>query len=186
METKETEKSVFNPQKHFSNELAEAFLKEMCRVGSAIKAASNLGLNRPSLYRWREQHPDFDEAWREADIIINENILSELYRRGHDGYDEPVFWKGEVVGEIRKYSDKCLVFMAGVRMPELRPNRQSLEIGNKPGETLKIANRDVGELTDDELRHIDKTLEGIDARIRSEKESGSTGDKEGTCPSTPA
>jgi hypothetical protein len=62
----------------------------------------------------RRQIKDAIERQLKADIdsVRNDVIRTALYRRGIDGWDEPVFHAGEEVGTVRRYSDRCLVALA--------------------------------------------------------------------------
>ena len=57
---------------------------------------------------------DWDEALEEA----RELLEAEARRRAAIGVDEPVFYKGKVVGHIRKYSDNLLMFLLKAHWPE--------------------------------------------------------------------
>lgn len=75
--------------------------------------------------RWfqaqRQQDPDFDLAWHNAMECATDRLKAEAWRRGKEGVDEPVIFKGELcyaadskTGElkpltIKKYSDTLLL-----------------------------------------------------------------------------
>jgi hypothetical protein len=69
---------------------------------------------------------EFSEALKTAQIkrdrILNQGLLekaeAELAVRGISGFEEPVFWQGELVATKRKYSDTCLIFLLKALAPD--------------------------------------------------------------------
>ena len=53
-------------------------------------------------------------------------LEAECRRRGHDGVEEPVYYLGQVVGSIRRYSDACLLAL----LRAYRPDRFSARRGH--------------------------------------------------------
>ena len=59
-----------------------------------------------------------EEAWYEgADVLIE-----EAQRRGAEGWQEPVYQKGELVGYVTKYDSNLLMFSIKGRRPEYKEN----------------------------------------------------------------
>ena len=84
-------------------------------VQAACKAA---GYKRQVAYRWRRSDPDFDARWREALAFAIDLLEEEADRRGRDGVDQPVFFRGAQCGVKRKYSDALLF----ARMKAVKPH----------------------------------------------------------------
>jgi hypothetical protein len=84
-------------------------------VAFACRAA---GYSVPSVYRWRAEEAEFAERWDQSITIAADLLEDEADRRGRDGYDEPVFCKGQEVGQKRRYSDRLLL----ARLKALRPH----------------------------------------------------------------
>ena len=83
----------------------------------AACAASNY--SRSCAYRWRKEDKDFAAKWDEALQVAADLLEEEADRRGRDGVDEPVFFRGEAKGAKRKYSDALLL----ARLKALRPEQ---------------------------------------------------------------
>jgi len=47
-----------------------------------------------------------------------EALEDEAVRRGHEGWGEPVFYQGQCVATVRKYSDTLLIFLLKGRKPQ--------------------------------------------------------------------
>ncbi len=75
-------------------------------------------MSRRSAYDWRKEDQEFANEWDAAEALGTDLLEDEARRRAAQGVDEPVFWKGEVKGFVRKYSDVLLIFMLKARRPE--------------------------------------------------------------------
>ena len=90
-------------------EQLETFLKALALTGNVSASAEMAGTTRQTMYRHKDADLNFEIAWQHAmDQAIDELEL-EARRRGLDGYLEPVFQSGELVGYKRKYSDSLLI-----------------------------------------------------------------------------
>lgn len=67
-----------------------------------------------------EEDEEFALAVQTITDLTNEDLLSEARRRGRYGAEEDVYYKGEVVGKRKVYSDVLLMFLIKGRMPEYR------------------------------------------------------------------
>lgn len=85
------------------------YLSAYAYYGTHLQAQRASGVHRENHYNWLKvwpltYAPMFDDAQR-----ITGEVLEETARkRAVDGWDEPVFYEGEVCGHIRKYSDRML------------------------------------------------------------------------------
>ncbi len=61
---------------------------------------------------------DFAARWDRAMEIACDRLEEEAWRRGHDGWLEPVFYQGEATGAIKRYSDTLLVLLLKAHRPE--------------------------------------------------------------------
>lgn len=94
------------------------FLEHVIEGFSISDACKAIKVARRTPYDWRELDADFAEAWDEAVDIGNGALEDEAMRRGVKGVDEPVYYKGQPVGHIKRYSDTLLIFLMKGRMPE--------------------------------------------------------------------
>jgi hypothetical protein len=85
-------------------------------VNTACAAA---GYARRCVYRWRSSDRMFAARWRDANAVACDLLADEADRRGRDGFDVPVFYKGEQCGAKRRYSDSLLL----ARLKALRPEQ---------------------------------------------------------------
>ena len=99
-------------------------------------AASNADVARQVAYRARDSSATFRAAWDEALEEARELLEAEARRRASIGVDEPVFYKGKVVGHIRKYSDNLLMFLLKAHWPE--KFRDAVEYSGPSGGPVKV------------------------------------------------
>lgn len=103
-----------------TREKEQEFLDLLRFNGNVTVSARQVGCSRKVFYDHRNKYPAFREAWDEALEEATEHLEEEVRRRGQDGYDEPVFWKGVQTATVRKYSDNLLMFLMKKRNPEFR------------------------------------------------------------------
>ena len=66
------------------------------------------GISLKRAKRWR-RGPRYDRLCDEAIQSCVERMEAEADRRGVDGYDDPIFFEGQQVGTVRRYSDQLLM-----------------------------------------------------------------------------
>ena len=96
----------------------KAFLQALESGLSVVQSAQIAGVAVGTAYYWRRNDLDFAKRWAVAYQQGAETLETEVLRRAVDGVDEPVFYKGAVVGSVRRYSDTLLMFILKVRSPE--------------------------------------------------------------------
>jgi hypothetical protein len=65
-----------------------------------------LGINRVTMYRWRQDDPSFAQAYSDAMEAGTDLIEQEARRRAVEGYDRPIFQRGALVG-LERVSTCC-------------------------------------------------------------------------------
>lgn len=97
----------------------ELFLESLAQNGNVTQAARVAGWKYPTIAEeLRKEDPDFDRAWFDAKRQANDSLVAEARRRAVEGVQEPVFYKGEMIGSVTKYSDKLLETLLKGEMPE--------------------------------------------------------------------
>lgn len=114
------------------------FLRALARTGSVPLAAKTAGLSVEPVLELREEDPAFAERWREAEELAGAALEAEARRRAVDGVEEPVFYQGQKVGVVRRYSDSLLgLLLRGNRPEKFRDRADTGERGGVPI-TVKI------------------------------------------------
>ena len=65
----------------------EQFLTAHTVGMSVVNAARYAGVDRRTIYRWRDKDPEFAKAWREAREGLVEDLEMEAYKRAFKGND---------------------------------------------------------------------------------------------------
>lgn len=108
-----------------SCERKERFLKHLSMSGNISEAGRIAGVQRSTLYMWKETDPEFMVRWDEALEEAADALEAEARRRAIEGYDEPVTYAGRVVCDpdtgnpiVRKrYSDRLMAFLLRAHRP---------------------------------------------------------------------
>jgi hypothetical protein len=93
------------------------FLEALAVGWSVTHAAKRAGVARQRFYEQRDGDSEFASAWDDALAQGTEALEDEARRRAAEGWEEPVFQRGELVGHVRKYSDNLLIFLLKARDP---------------------------------------------------------------------
>lgn len=110
--------------KEITPQQRDKFLKRLkSSAGNVSKAAQAAGIGRTSVYNYRDSDPEFKAAWDEVIDFVVDAMEQEMHRRSTAGVLEPVFYKGEAVGKIRKFSDRLLEFALKAKRPEVYRER---------------------------------------------------------------
>jgi transposase-like protein len=107
-------------------------------AGNVTAACAAAGISKRAAYDWREADPEFKEAWDDAVDLTTEALEQEVYRRAHDGCEEPVFYQGQMCGTIRRYSDTLAMFTLKARNPTKYRDNSKLELGGANGGPIQV------------------------------------------------
>ena len=123
----------------------EKFLATLQKTGGNISRACKAeGIARNTAYTWRDEDKDFAIRWDEALQAGLDELEQEARRRAFEGLQNAVFYKGEVVGYEREYSDTLMIFLLKGGRPEKYKDRQEIEASVKHSvddETIKKINQ---------------------------------------------
>jgi hypothetical protein len=148
-----------------------SFINSYANLGNIALACKQANVGRKAVYRWYREDIDgfkglFDEAYQEACELVE----AEIHRRGVKGWDEGVWYKGDEVGTVHKYSDILLIFLAKALMPD--KYRDKFEGANilstGPIANLNVVKNDVVQMIagmpEDELKRlVDRGRKQIEA-----------------------
>ena len=112
------------------------FLAALAVNGNVSDAAKQANVSRIAFYALRKKSKQFAEQWEEALEQGIDALELEAHRRAVEGIDEPVYYKGDVVGKVRKYSDTLLIFLLKGNRPEKYADFH--KISNPDGKPLTV------------------------------------------------
>ena len=109
----------------------DTFLRALMEIGKIQPASRASGVDHSSIYATMRAEPDFKAAVEEARAIGSgpyvDTLTDEAHRRAVEGIQEPVFYKGERVATVRKYSDNLLMFLIKREDPSYRDSYRAPE-----------------------------------------------------------
>src|SRR5215813_6861298 len=112
MESKPVFKGIHNLKKR-------AFLVKYSESGRLFKAAKAAKIHWTSHYIWLKRDKKYVEAFAIAVDIAADRYEDEVRRRGFEGFDTPVIYKGKIMDRYKEYSDNLAMFS----LKGLRPNK---------------------------------------------------------------
>lgn len=96
------------------------YLAHLARTGRKLQSMRAAGMRPAAATELRKADPAFSLLEGEALARYGELLEAEAHRRGVEGWDEPVFFKGEVCGHVRRHSDRLLELALKKNVPEWR------------------------------------------------------------------
>jgi hypothetical protein len=119
-----------------------ALLEAYIQFGTVTHASQAVGIGRRTHYDWLAADPAYAGAFADAKDAVADAYELEVKRRAIEGVDEPVFYKGEICGHVRKFSDLLLIFMLKALRPgKYRETVNSAHSGKVTLEALVAASR---------------------------------------------
>jgi hypothetical protein len=94
------------------------FLAALALSHSPRLAARAAHISPMTAYFHRRKDPDFAEQWEEAESHAADLILGRAFQRALEGDCEPIYYKGKIVGHIRKFDSRLQIEMLRAFMPE--------------------------------------------------------------------
>jgi hypothetical protein len=94
------------------------FLKHLCERANVSCASKAARISRKTVYAKRNTDPLFKTAWDDALDEACDHLEEEARRRAVEGTNKPIFYRGQVVGHIREYSDTLLIILLKAHRPE--------------------------------------------------------------------
>lgn len=108
------------------------FIAALGKHGNVSHALKDSHLSRAWVYEKRQTDLEFAQAFDDARKCGLEVLKDEAHRRAYDGVEEPVFYQGEEVAHVRKYSDTLLMFLIKQHDPSYREHFD-VNVGNQGG-----------------------------------------------------
>lgn len=108
--------NVTDPVKRYV--LCELFLGFLADGDGSTLAAQKAGKPFQTFYDWKRDDADFSAKWEHAYSLGTDRMEQEARRRAVEGVDTPVFYKGDLCGVKREYSDNLLTFVMAARDPQ--------------------------------------------------------------------
>lgn len=140
----------------FDQDIKQRFLEVLSETANVVEARKAVGLTARRLFLLRESDSEFARDWDLCFQIGVSSLESEAIRRARDGVEEPVFYKGEEVARVLKYSDGLLQFLLKGNMRERYGDRVQADL-----RTVSIDSERLKALTNEELEALAQITEKL-------------------------
>jgi hypothetical protein len=101
----------------------ETFLDALSQGDSVARAAAKANYSTRAVYEYREKDEAFAKAWNAAHDAGTDRLEDEAHRRAYSGVKRQVYYKGEVCGVYREFSDGLMRLVLAARRPGKYSNR---------------------------------------------------------------
>ena len=117
--------------KDFDDERKAEFLHRLAVCGNLHVVCRALGMSTVTVQRARKHDGAFAEAYDEAMLAARWNWEAEAVRRGVEGIEKPIYYKGECVDTVKEYSDSLLIFLLRGAFPDRYKDRVDIRQTDK-------------------------------------------------------
>jgi hypothetical protein len=135
----------------------DAYLRYLSDGNTKVYAMRRAGISGSTISTRRANNSEFRALEERALEEGSDCIEQEMIRRGRDGTLKEVYYKGEVVGHERVFSDSLLLAVMKSKKPEYRESRNvvSAEINSQVTQQPAI---DTTKYTEEELLQLEELL----------------------------
>ncbi len=95
-------------------------LNQFAATGTYFRAALRAHVTPSVVAHYRGMWDGLEELFIEAEHIYRARLQDTIHDRAVNGWEEPVYYRGEQVGSVRRYSDRLLELQVKRHMPEYR------------------------------------------------------------------
>lgn len=111
----------------FTEERKLLFLDTLRKTVNVTLAAQSVGITSGTAYRHKKDDIIFAERWDEALQEGIDLLEHKAHERAFQGVEEPVFWRGEIVGYVNKYSDALTALLLKAHRPDKYRERSQVD-----------------------------------------------------------
>lgn len=116
-----------------------AVFSTCCNQGRAAKA---VGVDRSTVFNWRQTDEEFAAAFEEARQIGVTALEDEVHRRAFEGVKKNVYYKGEVCGVDLEYDTTLSIFLLKAHNPEKYREQHKIDL-NANIRTSELSDADI-------------------------------------------
>lgn len=101
-----------------SGELYAQFFIQLAKTCNVTASAAAIGVSRQHVHHLRRTRKDFAKSWDDAMEQATDALEAAARGRAIDGYQRPVYQRGELVGYETCYSDALTITLLKAHRPE--------------------------------------------------------------------
>lgn len=116
--------------------LQAKYIGHVAKTGQGAKSAEaasepQFRLTLKRVAGWLKEDLAFRERYLDARLLFGEMLEEEALRRAVAGVEKDVWFKGEVVGAERQYSDQLLIVLLKANLPDKYRDRVDVQVDVK-------------------------------------------------------
>lgn len=123
-------------------ELKKEFIRLLSETGNVSICCRALNISRWAIYQHKSKNKKFAEQWKAAAEMAIALLEDESWRRAFNGVEKAVWYKGEMVGTERQFSDTLLMHRLNAERPDKYQYRQKVDANVTGDITFKWADDD--------------------------------------------
>ena len=101
-----------------TGKLYALFFETLAKTCNVTESASVIGVTRQHVHHLRRTNKDFAKSWEDAMEQATDALEHAARTRAMDGYQRPVYQRGELVGYEPCYSDALMITLLKAHRPE--------------------------------------------------------------------
>ena len=133
----------------------DAFIRALAETACVEEACAAVGMSPRSAYslRARADAASFRQAWDAALDYAVTRLADAMLGRALNGVATPIFYKGEQVGERRRYDERLATFILRIRAPDRYGKWRDGMVANRqhPDGAARVLGRALRALAEDNL-----------------------------------
>jgi hypothetical protein len=133
---------------------ATAFLAAFRDSGRVSHACQTTGCSRSTHNRMLSTNPEYADLFERAQAERGSMYEDEAHRRGVEGTLKDVWFKGEICGQEREYSDACLLALLRGTLPKYNAKRGDVAITVPKGARVVVDTYNINQLSESELKAL--------------------------------
>lgn len=127
----------------FTQQVTADILNHIVNYGVIAHACLSKGVSSRTLDELVKAYPGLAALKDEAKDLYRDKVSRTVHNRAIDGWLEPVFYKGSLIGFVRKFSDRMLELQAKRYVPEYR-DKSAVDV-NVAGGVLVVNSKDISD-----------------------------------------
>jgi len=111
-------KSSTRPYRKLDAKARMRFLQALEMCGNREQSARIAGTRTETVRRYAQKNKHFNKKIENALAVFSASLECEALRRARDGYSEPIYQSGALVGFKTRYSDRLLTTLLAANIPD--------------------------------------------------------------------
>ena len=116
----------------------DAFLVAYAKCGNIVRAAELAICARDSHYKWKRNVPGYAARFNEAKAQFRAAVFEAIRSRAIDGWDEPIFQQGMLVGYKRRFDSSLLRDLGRAVLPDVFTDKKEIHHTGKVEHDHKV------------------------------------------------